>query len=153
VLVADDNVTYGALLGRFVSSQPDMEVVGLACDGSEAVRLALSLRPALVLMDLCMPGLDGFEATHALSMTGLDIKVVALTAHLAPDTERRCLESGADVFLPKSRVDTHLHRVIRELSDADEPPLEEPLGTPQGERPPPQVGCDPEEVVDENTVR
>jgi len=120
VLVADDNETYGVLLSRFVASQPDMEVVGLATDGGEAVHLASLLRPDLVLMDLCMPGIDGFEATRVLSDTNRAIKVVALTAHRADDTEQRCREAGARAFLRKADVDALLLDVIRGLAGRDQ---------------------------------
>lgn len=116
MLVADDNETYGVLLSRFVASQPDMEVVGLATNGGEAVHLATLLHPDLVLMDLCMPGIDGFDATRVLSETNRDIKVVALTAHHTGETEQRCREAGARAFLRKADVDALLLDVIRGLA-------------------------------------
>jgi len=116
VLVADDNGTYGRLLSRFVAAQPDMEVVGLATDGSEALHLASLLRPDLVLMDLCMPGLDGFEATRVLSETDRDIKVIALTAHRMDDSEQLCRGAGACAFLRKADVDGRLLDTIRNLA-------------------------------------
>jgi len=119
VLVADDNGTYGILLSRFVASQPDMEVVGLASDGREAVQLTSLLRPDLVLMDLCMPGLDGFEVTRVLTDTQHDVKVIALTAHRTPDAEQRCLDAGACGFLRKADVDGQLLAMIRGLSAAE----------------------------------
>jgi NarL family two-component system response regulator LiaR len=121
VLVADDNGIYRAQLGRFVSSQPDMEVVGFASDGGEAVSLASLLRPDLVLMDLCMPGLDGFDATQTLASSHAEVKVIALTAHRAPDTEQRSLEAGAAAFLRKSDVDSRLLDVIRGLAAGSHP--------------------------------
>jgi NarL family two-component system response regulator LiaR len=120
VLVADDNETYGVLLSRFVSSQPDMEVVGLATNGSEAVHLATLLCPDLVLMDLCMPGVDGYQATRVLADTNRGIKVVALTAHRSDDTEQRVRDAGARAFLRKSDVDSMLLDTIRGLADRDE---------------------------------
>jgi DNA-binding NarL/FixJ family response regulator len=119
VLVADDNSMYRAQLGRFVSSQPDMEVVGFATDGGEAVSLASLLRPDLVLMDLCMPGLDGFDATHMVTSTHAAVKVIALTAHRTPGSEARCLEAGASAFLRKADVDDQLLGLIRSLSSRD----------------------------------
>jgi len=113
VLVADDNGTYGVLLTRFVAAQPDMEIVGLATDGGEAVHLASLLNPDLVLMDLCMPGLDGFEATRVLSATHGDIKVIALTAHRTDDTEQLIREAGASGFIRKADVDSRLIDMIR----------------------------------------
>lgn len=115
VLVADDNITFGALLSRFVSSQPDMEIVGMATDGGEALRLAALFEPDVVLMDLCMPGLDGFAATRALSETHRAIKVIALTAHRADDSENRVMKAGARAFVRKADVDSRLVDVIHSL--------------------------------------
>jgi DNA-binding NarL/FixJ family response regulator len=117
VLVADDNEMYRAQLGRFVSSQPDMEVVGFASDGGEAVALASLLQPDLVLMDLCMPMVDGFEATQLVTSMHGAMKVIALTAHRASDSESRSLEVGASAVLRKADVDGRLLDLIRSLSD------------------------------------
>jgi two-component system nitrate/nitrite response regulator NarL len=113
VLVADDNGRYRSLLSRFVSSQPDMEVVGLATDGDEAVRLASQLLPDVVLMDLCMPGIGGIEATRVLANTHREIRVVALTAHQSDDSESRSVEAGAAAFLRKTDVDVRLLDLVR----------------------------------------
>jgi len=113
VVVADDNGTYGVLLSRYLSSQPDLEVVGLAYDGTEAIRMATTLHPDLVVMDLRMPGLDGFEATRVLNKSQPDVKVIALTAYGAGDSERRAAEAGAAAFLPKAEVDRKLIELIR----------------------------------------
>ena len=120
VLVADDNETYGALLSRFVATQPDMDVVGLACNGGDAVHFASLLRPDVVLMDLYMPGLNGFEATKVLADTHKDVKVIGITAHRSGDSERRCLEAGAKAFLPKTDVDARLIDTIRGLARGDQ---------------------------------
>jgi NarL family two-component system response regulator LiaR len=116
VLVVDDNGMYRVHLGRFVSSQPDMEVVGFASDGGEAVSLASLMQPDVVLMDLCMPGLDGFDATQMVTATHETVKVIALTAHRSPDSEKRCLEAGAAAFIRKADVDERLLDLIRHLS-------------------------------------
>jgi DNA-binding NarL/FixJ family response regulator len=116
VLVADDNGMYGSLLSRFVSSQPDMEVIGLATDGDEALHLASQLHPDVVLMDVCMPGLGGIEATRILANTYREIRVVALTAHRSGDSESRSTEAGAAAFLRKTDVDVRLLDLVRSFS-------------------------------------
>lgn len=113
VLVADDNGVYRVQLGRFLASHPDMEVVGYASDGLDAVRLASLLQPDVVLMDLCMPECDGFDATRALKVAREDVNVIALTAHRTPDVEQRSIEAGAAAFLSKSDVDRKLIELIR----------------------------------------
>jgi DNA-binding NarL/FixJ family response regulator len=93
-----------------------------------------SLRPDLVLMDLYMPDVDGFEATGLLRAAHPEIEVVALTAHRSEDNRQRSLDAGAAAFVPKIRVDTDLIEVIRFLTAAkrneagDLPPIrpEEP---------------------------
>ena len=115
VLVADDNLVYGSTLSRFVSSQPDMEVIGVAASGGEAVQLASLLCPDVVLMDLCMPGLDGFDAMRILTDTNGRMAVIALTAHCATDSEERSRAAGARAFLCKAEVDGRLLELIRSL--------------------------------------
>lgn len=115
IVVADDNGIYREQLGRFVSSHPDMEVVGYASDGAEAVCMASLLHPHLVLMDLCMPGIDGFDATGMVTSAHEDVKVIALTAHRSPESEARCLEAGAAAFIRKADVDDRLVAIIRSL--------------------------------------
>lgn len=116
VLVVDDNRRYGDLLCRFMSAQPDIDVVGQAFDGDEAVRLANLLRPDVVLMDLCMPGLDGVEATRLLTIEDCDMCVVALTAHRLPEFERDSTRAGANAFVGKGEVDSRLLETVRDIS-------------------------------------
>lgn len=119
VLVADDNEAFGATLGRFVAVHQDMLVVGRASDGNEALSMTESLAPDVVLMDLFMPGLDGFEATRILAHTHPDVSVVALTAQRSADSERRSLEAGARAFVPKVEADVRLIELIRTLASSD----------------------------------
>lgn len=116
VLVADDNGVYGGLLSRFLTSQPDMTVVGVASGGREAVSMADSLEPEVVLMDLSMPDVDGFEATRLLGATHPTMKVIAISAQRSDDNGRRSLEAGAAAFVPKDRIDTDLVGTIRDLT-------------------------------------
>lgn len=118
MLVADDNETYGAMLGRFVGSHPGIEVVGFAHNGGEAIALATLLEPDMVLMDVCMPGIDGIEAPRAVTAMRRPAKVILLTAHRAPDSERVCLSAGASGFLRKSDADEQLLDMIRDIQSA-----------------------------------
>ncbi|MHB1340875.1 MAG: response regulator [Coriobacteriia bacterium] len=119
VLVADDNDGFGALLERFVASHPDMDVVGRATDGREALAMTDSLAPDVVLMDLFMPRMDGFEATKILSNRHPDVSVVALTAHRSADNERLSREAGARAFVPKIDADARLIELIRGLASSE----------------------------------
>ena len=119
VLVADDNEGFGATLSRFVAVHEDMLVVGRASDGREAVSMTESLAPDVVLMDLFMPGMDGFEATRILADTHPGVSVVALTAQRSADSEQRSLEAGARAFVPKIDADARLIELIRSLASSD----------------------------------
>jgi DNA-binding NarL/FixJ family response regulator len=116
VLVADDNRLFAAVLSRFIASQSDMDVVGLATSGSEALTMAASLQPDVVLMDLYMPDTNGFEATKRLADADPRVKVIALTAHGSADNERLSFEAGARAFVRKSELDVQLIDRIRSLA-------------------------------------
>jgi DNA-binding NarL/FixJ family response regulator len=116
VLVADDNRSFAAVLSRFIASQSDMDVVGLATSGSEALTMAASLQPDVVLMDLYMPDTNGFEATKRLADADPRVKVIALTAHGSADNERLSFEAGARAFVRKSELDVQLMDCIRSLA-------------------------------------
>jgi DNA-binding NarL/FixJ family response regulator len=115
VLVVDDNVGYGTVLCHFVASHDDMQVVGLAANGCDAVNLASLLSPDVVVMDLYMPGIDGFEATRRLKSFDVPPRVVVLTAHQSDDNRRLAEAAGADAFLVKREVDRGLVDVIEDL--------------------------------------
>jgi DNA-binding NarL/FixJ family response regulator len=120
VLVVDDNALYGSTLSRFVASRMDMEVVGLASDGREAVLKADALRPDVVVMDLHMPGVDGFEATRHLKASLTPPRVIVLTAHHTPENRLLAQAAGADAFLSKHEIDRGLIDVIEHLMDAED---------------------------------
>lgn len=115
MLVADDNASFGTTISRFVASRPDMEVVGLAADGREAVLMAGVLTPDVVVMDLYMPDLDGFEATRRLKSFATPPCVVVMTAHNSEQNRRAALEAGADAFLLKHEVDRGLVETVDDL--------------------------------------
>jgi DNA-binding NarL/FixJ family response regulator len=136
VLVADDNEMYGAMLSRFVASHPGIEVVGRASNGGEAIAMASLLEPDMVLMDVCMPGIDGIDATRAVTAMRRPAKVILLTAHRAPDAEQLCMNAGASGFLRKADADAQLMDLIRSLS-ALVPEAECPSGPGKDPEPPP----------------
>jgi DNA-binding NarL/FixJ family response regulator len=89
--------------------------VGEAEDGEVAVELALKRQPAVVIMDLAMPHLDGFEATRRIKAMRPNTRILVLTVHTEEAYRMRSRESGADVFLPKQDAITRLIPTIREV--------------------------------------
>jgi len=100
-------------LAIFLGTEADFQVVGEAADGAEAVRLARSLLPDIVLMDLLMPGMDGREATVAIRSELPDVEVVALTSVLDDESVIEVLRAGAIGYLLKSAEADDLRRALR----------------------------------------
>jgi DNA-binding NarL/FixJ family response regulator len=96
ILIAEDHNLLRQGLRSLVSSLPDFEVVGEGRDGKETVRLAISLTPDLILMDLSMPGMNGIEATAQIKRRMPGVKIVALTAYKTDEYVREALRAGAD---------------------------------------------------------
>jgi len=100
VLLADDHRMLRDSLRRSLDEH-GFVVVGEAADGAEAVRLAQSLRPDVILMDVSMPALDGVEATRQISRLAPDSQVVMLTMHADGDVMARAIQAGAVGYLVK----------------------------------------------------
>jgi CheY-like chemotaxis protein len=99
LLVADDHPVVRDGLRGMLTGQPDLEVVGKAANGAEAVAMVPRLRPDVVLMDLRMPGMDGVEAIRKLRTSSPDVRVLVLTTF---DTDVvRAIEAGATGYLLK----------------------------------------------------
>ena len=115
VLIADDHSVVRQGLRMFLSSDPELEIVGEARDGAEAVRLARQLRPDVVLMDLLMPVMDGIAATAAIRREAPDTEVVALTSVLEDAAVVDAVRAGAIGYLLK---DTDAHELRRAIKAA-----------------------------------
>ena len=104
VLIADDHSLFAKTLEALLAGTPEIEVVAIAEDGLEAVGLAATLCPDLVLMDVEMPHLDGIAATRRLRDLGLSIPVIVLTASDDPTLAQQAHEAGAKGYLTKDRI-------------------------------------------------
>jgi NarL family two-component system response regulator LiaR len=113
VLIADDHAMVRSGLAAFLLANDDLELVGEASNGSEAVRTCAELRPDVVLMDLVMPGMDGPTAIRAIHESYPDIQVIALTSFPEEDLVARALGAGAISYLLKNVGADELAGAIR----------------------------------------
>jgi DNA-binding NarL/FixJ family response regulator len=115
VLLADDQRVVREGLGTLLGLLHDIEVVGMASDGEEAVALAIELRPDVVLMDLRMPRCDGVEATRRLRAHDPDVKVLMLTTYADNQSVIDALRAGARRFLTKDAGAAEIQAALREV--------------------------------------
>jgi len=101
VLIVDDTPQVRRDLHQFLELGGDMEIVGEASDGQEAVQLAAQLSPDVIIMDLEMPGMDGFEATRLIKAQIYAPRVVILSMHAGSENVTRARSAGADAFVAK----------------------------------------------------
>lgn len=116
LLITDDHPVVRAGLEGMLSRQPDMEVVGEAGDGAEAVRLADRLEPDLVLMDLRMPLMDGVAATEEIKSLHPEMQVLVLTTYDSDADILRAIEAGATGYLLKDAPREELYEAVRAAS-------------------------------------
>jgi len=101
VLLADDMPQVLRDLHRLLDLTGVMTVVGEALNGEDAVQLAAELHPDAVIMDLEMPGVDGYEAAHRIKNETPGVRVIILSVHAGPEERRRARAAGADCFVVK----------------------------------------------------
>ena len=116
VLIADDHRLFAEALEAILATDERIEVVGQASDGSEAVELARTLDPDVVLMDVSMPVLDGFEATREIRSAGEDVRVIMLTGSNSRADVDRSREAGASGYVTKDRIASELVSAIVEVT-------------------------------------
>jgi len=114
VLLADDHAVVRDGLSRLLQLQPDMQVVGQAADGLQAVQMALQLRPDIVLMDVSMPGLSGVDITRRITQELPGIRVIGLSMHKQEDVADRMTAAGAAAYVTKTAPPEKLIATIRE---------------------------------------
>jgi DNA-binding NarL/FixJ family response regulator len=113
ILLADDHAVVRQGFGRILAAQSDMEVIGEAGNGREAVELAEQLKPDVVVMDVSMPELNGIEATRRLMKAAPRTRVLALSMHKDSVYVREILRAGAQGFLLKDANDLDLLAAVR----------------------------------------
>ena len=113
VMLVDDHDMVRRGLAAFLQVKPDLELVGEARDGEEAVAVCRRVRPDVILMDLVMPEMDGAAATRAIKESWPDIKIIALTSFQENALVREVLEAGAIGYLLKNVTVDELAAAVR----------------------------------------
>jgi len=119
ILLADDHAVVRQGFKMLLSAQPDMEIVGEAANGREAVESAESLRPDVVVMDVAMPELNGIEATRRLAASAPHTRVIALSMHKDSVYVREILRAGARGYLLKDSGAEDLVSAIRAVAKGE----------------------------------
>jgi two-component system, NarL family, response regulator NreC len=118
ILLVDDHKLMRSGLRVLLEQQSDMAVVGEASDGREAVALAGSLKPDVVVMDIGMPNLNGIEAAHQMTQSFSEIAVVMLSMHSDESYVLRALKAGAKGYLLKDSAESDLIRAVKAVAES-----------------------------------
>ncbi|QXE01227.1 response regulator transcription factor [Terribacillus sp. DMT04] len=113
VLFVDDHEMVRIGVSAYLATQADIEVIGEADNGEDAVKLALDLRPDIILMDLVMDKMDGIEATKLIVSAWPEAKVIVVTSFLDDDKVYPALEAGAASYLLKTSKASEIAKAIR----------------------------------------
>lgn len=119
ILLADDHAILRAGLVRLLGEEKDIEVVGEAENGREAVQKVQELHPDIVLMDIGMPVMNGMEATKQIKKRDADVKVLVLTMHDNEEYLFQVLQAGAAGYVLKKAADSDLVNAIHVVSRGD----------------------------------
>jgi DNA-binding NarL/FixJ family response regulator len=116
VLLAEDHVVVRQGLRSLLSAEPDIEVVGEAGNGRQAVKMAQELRPDVVVMDIAMPYLNGLEATSQIVSDKIPTKVLILSSYADDEYVHQLTEAGASGYLVKQTAASELINAVREIA-------------------------------------
>lgn len=119
ILLADDHGMVRQGFKLILAAQPDMEIVGEAGNGREAVELTEKLKPDVVVMDVAMPELNGIEATRRIAESAPRVRVLALSMHKDSVYVREILRAGARGYLLKDSIDSDLVSAVRSVARGD----------------------------------
>jgi DNA-binding NarL/FixJ family response regulator len=116
IVLADDHTIVRKGFRMLLEHEPDFNVLGEAGDGKEAVEMALRLKPSVVLMDIMMPELNGFQATQRLRLMDDTIKVLIVSMYSSQDHVHQVIQSGASGYLLKHCAPKDLVSAVREVA-------------------------------------
>ncbi|MBX3001868.1 MAG: response regulator transcription factor [Caldilineaceae bacterium] len=118
IVIADDSNEFRTILRLFLESTRAILVIGEARDGEEALSLTQALEPDILLLDLRMPKLDGFQVLDQLQTIDASPEVIVLTSHVDLYYERQVLSRGASRYISKGGAPEQLIQIIHEVANA-----------------------------------
>jgi DNA-binding NarL/FixJ family response regulator len=119
VLLVDDHALVRRGFRRILEDAPDIEVVGEASDGDDAIRLAGELQPRVITMDCALPGVSGLEATKRILQSFPEIAILMLSMHSEDTLVRQALDAGARGYILKNAMDMELVAAIRRAASGE----------------------------------
>lgn len=119
VLLVDDHSLVRRGFRRMLEDEPDISVVGEAADGEEAVKLARSLKPYVIVMDCALPGMNGLQATRKILQALPETLVLMLSMHTEDTWVRQALDAGARGYVLKNAMDLELGSAIRRIVNGE----------------------------------
>jgi DNA-binding NarL/FixJ family response regulator len=117
--VVDDHKEWRQNICSILAAQPELEVIGEASDGLEAVQKAAGLKPDLILLDIGLPGLNGIEVARRICQQSLGVKILFVSGNNDPDLIRGALSNGAQGYVLKVDVSTKLLPALKEILRGD----------------------------------
>jgi DNA-binding NarL/FixJ family response regulator len=119
VLIVDDHALMRDGISALLNVNDDIEVIGEASEGKEAIKKMTELKPDVVVMDIAMPNMDGMEATRQIVKANRDVKVLILTQHENKEYVLSAIKAGASGFVPKKALGSELVSAIRSVYRGD----------------------------------
>lgn len=119
LLVVDDNITFLDIACRFLEQQEDMSIVGTATSGQEALHKALELKPCVILLDLNLPDVSGFQIIPQLRVALPEMGIIVLSLSEAAHYREAVILTGADELVSKNNMNVQLLPTIRQVVQAN----------------------------------
>jgi len=145
VLLVDDHALVRRGFRRILEDEPEIEVVGEASSGEEAVSLAKKQKPAVIVMDCALPGMSGLEATRKILEANPEAAILMLSMHSEDTLVRQALDAGARGYILKTAMDLDLANAVKRVAKGEkvlDPQIERPAAL-KGER---EGGLTPREL-------
>ena len=119
VLLVDDHALVRHGFRRILEDDPEIEVVGEASNGEEAMRLAVKEKPAVIVMDCAMPGMNGLEATRKILEARPEVAILMLSMHSEDTLVRQALDAGARGYILKNAMDLDLANAVKRVAKGE----------------------------------